>query len=447
LSEVVPFLQEDVSTIQAAIHSSEIQNRCRKSRTEDGARLIQDITLYPLQTESYRGAVIRIDDITDKVLLEAKVHQNEKMDAVGQLAGGIAHDFNNMLSGIIGATELLRDYLPDDAQSHNLHNMILSTADRAADLTEKLLSFSRQQPLESTNINVHTLLNDTISLLKNTVDRRIEINTSLEAEQSCVIASISQIQSTFLNIGINASHAMPERGVLDISTRVVELDEVYCSTSPFNITSGSFIEIEFRDTGTGIAKENIDRIFEPFFTTKDQGKGTGLGLAAVFGTVKQYNGAVDVYSEVGVGTSFHILLPLVISDVVLEKSESQKISGSGNVLVVDDEPIVRATAKAILESLGYAVTLAENGREGIDTFCDSTNQFDLVILDMIMPEMNGRECFEEIIKVEPTAKIVISSGFTRDEDIDTMKENGLSGFIRKPYRTAELSQLVNDVLN
>lgn len=404
----------------------------------------------PIRSESGEtfGVVLVFRDVTEERAMQELLDHRRRMDAVGELAGGVAHDFNNMIGGIIGASELLHTEIQGNPDAEELNNLVIETAERASDLTKKLLAFGRKQPAVTESLDVHKLLNDTVTLLKSSMDRRIKIKTDLAAENSTVMGDRSQLQSAFLNLGINASHAMPEGGTIFIGTQIVELDEAYCKASPFDIHPGRSLEVEVRDTGCGIPVENLKRIFEPFFTTKGLGKGTGLGLSAVYGTVKQHHGAVMAYSEVNVGTTFHILLPLAENRSL--STEDSEIVSAGNgetILLVDDENVMRITGKNILESVGYRVLTAEDGRQGLALFEKNAQQIDLVILDMIMPEMDGRECFSAMKKINPFVKVILSSGFSSEDDLACMKKNGLCGFIRKPYRSTALSNSVYEALN
>ena len=239
---------------------------------------------------------------------------------------------------------------------------------------------------------------------------------------------------------------MPEGGRLLILTQIIELDSSYCTTSPFKLNPGPYIQIEMQDTGCGIPPDQIDKIFEPFYTTKEQGKGTGLGLSVVYGTIKNYNGAISVYSELGTGTSFHLLLPLSETKCEVRKATPVLQRGEGTILIVDDEEVMRITAKAILEDLGYKVITAENGREALEIYKETTENIDLVVIDMIMPVMNGKDCFLVLQEHDPQVRVVLSSGFTREEDLEAMKTKGLLGFIRKPYRSGRLSQTIYNAM-
>lgn len=378
--------------------------------------------------------------------LEEQLNQAQKMEAIGTLAGGVAHDFNNMLGGIMGAAEMLGLYLPSEPKAQKFHKMILESAHRAADLTSKLLAFARNNPQASTPVDVHDIIKETATLLKNTIDKRIELAISLEAERSIIIGDATGLQNIILNICINSSHAMPDGGTIYIDSMTTELDAPYCNASTFDILPGEYIELEIRDTGDGIPAELLNKIFDPFFTTKEQGEGTGLGLASAYGTVQQHHGALSVYSDLGSGTTFHILLPLALAGEKVEKVTPILKKGSGTLLVVDDEDVMRVTAKTILEDLGYTVILAANGQEAAAIFEQQSEEIDLVLLDMVMPVMNGRDCFAQLKKHDPEVRVVLSSGFTREEDLQEMKLWGLKGFIRKPYRRASLSQVVHEVL-
>jgi len=415
---------------------------------KDGTKIQIADSGAPIQDDSgnVAGVVLVFRDVTEEYALQERLRQSEKMDAIGQLAGGVAHDFNNVLAGILGAAELLGNYTSKEEKALKLHKMIIESVDRAAGLTQKLLIFARKQTTVSTSIDVHKYIDEAVALLDSTIDKRIKIEVNLVASNSTVIGDPSQLQSAFLNLAINASHAMPTGGVISIKSSNVTLDKVYCETSNFDIAPGPYIDIEIRDTGKGIDKQDLPRIFEPFFTTKEQGEGTGLGLAAVFGTVQEHCGVINVYSEIGKGTSFHIYFPLSESEAETVENNPILIHGEGNILLIEDEPGMRLTADMILKDLGYNVILAENGKEGLKIFKEAPDRYDLILLDMIMPEMNGSDCFYEIKKIRPDMKVILSSGFTREEELKEMKNKGLTAFVSKPFRSTEISQAVHNAL-
>jgi PAS domain S-box-containing protein len=394
---------------------------------------------------SDRGQVVVFRDISAEQALQERLRQSQKMDAIGQLAGGVAHDFNNMLGGIMGSADVLRRHLSTDEKTERYLGIITDAAKRASSLTEKLLSFARRQPATLTGLDVHGVIRDAAALLEHTIDRRIAVRLELKAKPSTVIGDGTLIQTALINLGINAAHAMPQGGDLAIITSVIDLDPAYCRVSPFSLTPGPFIEIEVRDTGCGIPAELIPRIFEPFFTTKPVGQGTGLGLAAVFGTVSQHSGAITVYSEVGRGTSFHIYLPLASATAPREPVPLEPPPrGSGVILVVDDEVAMRAVATDILEGLGYQVVQAEDGQRALDIFQERHNEIALVFLDMIMPRLNGGDCLAAMRRINTDVRVVVSSGF--NPDLARMQGIGIRGMIRKPFSASELGWAVHVAL-
>ncbi len=446
LSELFPDLDPDALMIQTGIDTGEAQFFPQRAAKVDDKTLYYDITVYPVSGSGVKGAVIRVDDVTEKTVMEEHLLQASKMDAIGQLAGGVAHDFNNMLGGITGAASLLK--LSKDLEgSEDLKylELILEASKRAADLTSRLLTFGRQKKFDLSNLDLHRIVEDSLSLLERTIDRKVRIVTDFKAESTLISGDAAAVQNAVLNLAINGSHAMKGDGTLTIATKNVFFDDSYCRMSPFNIEPGNFINLTVSDTGEGIPCELMSKIFEPFFTTK--GMGTGLGLSSVYGTMQDHNGAVKVYSEPGNGSVFHLSFPCIEQmEYDLPVSESSVPAGSGTILFADDEEIIRLTVKALLERMGYSVLLAEDGAEAVDLFKKEKERISLVITDMIMPNINGREVFYSVRKIKPGCPVVISSGFTRDENFDSLFEEGLAGFIQKPYLNDELAELLDRVL-
>ncbi|WP_163338968.1 PAS domain-containing sensor histidine kinase [Desulfopila sp. IMCC35008] len=420
----------------------------------------KDGTIYPLNLQGknipYKGRNVRVvefRDITErklaeeeKIRLESQLQQAQKMESIGQLAGGVAHDFNNLLSGIFGASELLEMALAGKEKELKYIGIIKNATERASGLTGKLLAFSRKGKQLSTPLDLHAIVRDTMAILERSVDKRIVLQTKLKAEQYMVVGDPSQLQSGILNICVNARDAMPEGGDLHISTVNVTFNEHDCEIDA-NFTPGKYIKLSIEDTGTGIPHELHSRIFEPFFTTKETGKGTGLGLAAVYGMVKEHHGNILLYSEPGKGTVFHVFLPVSEETVpVVARQDESIVQGTGTILVVDDEDIIRATASLLLENLGYKVLLAQNGEEAVEIYSRVADEIDLVIIDMVMPVMDGREAFERIITINPQAKVIMSSGYARNINMARMVDKGLAGYIAKPFNQLELSKLIADVL-
>jgi PAS domain S-box-containing protein len=388
-----------------------------------------------------------IVDITNIERAEQHFRQAQKMDVVGQLAGGVAHDFNNMLSGILGFAELLKLKLKDDLSANKYVDKIIETAARSSDLTRKLLAFARKGKTVSTPIDINAPIKEAISILERSIDKRIKINTKLSAEQTTIIGDPSLLQNAFLNLGINARDAMPNGGVLSFSSSIVFLDSTFCDENIPGADPGFFIEILVSDTGTGMDKHVMEKIFEPFFTTKEVGKGTGLGLAAVYGTIKEHKGSIKVYSELGVGTIFKIYIP-VDKNIVLSKTdeEPELITGKGKILFVDDESIIRNVGFSQLTNLGYEVILAEDGQQAMDIFKTQYKEISIVILDMIMPRLNGKDTFLKMKEIQPDVKVIFSSGFSHDGRVNDLLKLGAIAFLQKPYRVYEISKILADAL-
>ena len=334
-----------------------------------------------------------------------------------------------------------------DEKSHKYADLILKASVRASSLTGKLLAFSRKGEMKQVPVDIHEMINDTIDILKSTIDKKVSISFIKNAMKKEIIGDYSSLENVLINLCINADHAMVNGGEIHILTENVYLDQSYCDITPFKIKPGEYCKISVRDKGSGIPSENLVKIFEPFFTTKEQGRGTGLGLAVVYGTICDHQGEIQVVSQVGIGTSFNILLPCTTMSGFIKKEENATSTGSGTILFVDDEDFNRTIGRDLLESLGYNVILAENGQVSVDIFKDKHEEIDLVIMDMIMPVMNGTEAFYKLKEIDSSCKVLISSGYTKDENINDLKKLGLVGFIHKPYRISELSQLLNEHLN
>jgi CheY-like chemotaxis protein len=351
-----------------------------------------------------------------------------------------------MLGAIMGSAELLLIHLKKDDLLKNYGETILSASEKAAELTHKLLAFSRKGKIKNEPVDVHKSIDNVITLLQRSIDRRIEIVFSKKAEQSIVMGDNTLIENAILNIGINSRDAMHEGGIIRIITDNIFLDAKFCEISPFKLNPGNYIEIKILDNGSGIPKDIQKKIFEPFFTTKEQGKGTGLGLSAVYGTVKEHSGMIKLESEVGEGTAFTILLPVVEDECETGISDERyTYKGEGMVLIVDDEKLIRESAANLLENMCYNVLTAENGKEGIEIFTKNRESISLVILDMIMPKMGGKETFLKLREINPSLTVILSSGYARDKAVQELLDSGAAGFIQKPYRSSELAYILMEI--
>jgi two-component system, cell cycle sensor histidine kinase and response regulator CckA len=381
-------------------------------------------------------------DVTEQKRLEDQMRQTQKLEVIGQLAGGVAHDFNNMLTAILGSAELMENSVKDNPPAMKLLGNILKAANRSAELTKQLLAFSRKGQKNEVQVNIDTMIHDVIALLERTIDKKIALELCLEAKNNCITGDPALLQNALLNLGINARDAMPDGGVITFVTTNVELDSEECKFANAAITPGSFIEISVSDTGIGMSEEVIKHVFDPFFTTKEVGKGTGLGLAAVYGTVSNHHGCINVTSTPGIGTIFKLYLPISHKKNIKEKLAEEISCGSGGVLLVDDEEILRCVGQDILENLGYRVYLAKDGEDALDVYAREMNNISVVILDMVMPKMGGKETLMQLKKRYPHIKVLISSGFHQEGTLDELHQLGALGFIQKPYTKAELHKAI-----
>jgi len=392
------------------------------------------------------GSVLVFRDVTEQYVLKERLRHSEKMEAIGQLTGGIAHDYNNMLSGIFGGVELL-EKAKDNTEAKKYIDLIKVSAQRTSELTKKLLSFGRKSDLVFTNINLNEAVENTIEILKYTLDKKIEISFVKELEDLTVSGSLSQLQNVFMNLGINSGFALKNGGSLTFTTKTVFLDKEYCSGFP-DAEPGVYALTEVTDTGEGIPEKYQSKVFEPFFTTRHHGEGSGLGLAGAYSIIQEHGGIITFYSEENKGTTFHIYLPVAEEKCSIEHCPEKEdiLKGSGVILLVEDEDVVRETVASMLKELGYTVYTAENGKIGADEYKKHSDEIDLVILDMIMPEMNGKDCFYAIKEFDENAKIILSSGFSREEDVFELKENGLKAFIKKPFYISELNKVIHSII-
>lgn len=389
-------------------------------------------------------------DITERRRLEVQLRQSEKMQAVGQLAGGIAHDFNNQLVGIVGYADILRTKLADRPELVPYTGNILRSAGRASDLTAHLLAFARKGKFLTTTVDLHDIITEVASLLERSIEKRVVVRLDLDAATPTTLGDPSQLQNCFLNLALNARDAMPSGGELRFQTSIVHLDADYCRRKPYVVAVGDYIEVEVSDTGFGMNRQVIERIFEPFFTTKEKDQGTGMGLAAVYGTIKNHGGSIDVVSEEGRGTTFTVHLPLLKEPGIPQSFEPEPLPDGGpsgaHILLVDDEEVVCNATAEILRYLGYRVSVGRNGEEAVGLYERSGGDIDLVILDMNMPVMGGGRTFDALKEIDPTVRVLLSSGYSLDGGAQEIMERGALGFVQKPFLKNDLDRAVREVL-
>jgi len=383
--------------------------------------------------------------IDERKRLEVQLQQSQKMEAIGTLAGGLAHDFNNLLTGIQGRTSLM--LLDKDSSHPDFEHLkeIEVYVRSAADLTKQLLGFARGGKYEVTSTNLNDLIQKTSHMFGRT---QKEINIHNKYQQGLWMTEVDygQIDQVLLNILVNAWQAMPGGGELYIETENVLLDENY--VKPFAVGAGRYVKISITDTGVGMVEATRKRIFEPFFTTKEMGRGTGLGLASAYGIIKNHGGFINVYSKKGEGTTFNIYLPASKRKTIRKnKLNDEVLKGHETVLLIDDEDIIVEVGTQLLESLGYKVFIARSGREAIDVYRENKEKIDVIILDMIMPDMSGSDTYDRLREINPDSKIILSSGYSINGQAAEILGRGCNGFFQKPFNLEQLSQKIREILD
>lgn len=418
-------------------------------RRKDGSRIPLEVAFSAFElngTLHYTG-ILR--DLTEKSALEAQLRQSQKMEAFGQLAGGVAHDFNNLLTIIIGCSDMLLPGLQRNDPAHELVTDIRTAGDRAAALTRQLLAFSRRQLLEPKIINLNETVAEVEKMLRRLIGEDVLLASNLDAGLQPVRVDPGQIEQVLVNLAVNARDAMPHGGQLTIETRNVVWTEEYCRVH-LGYMPGRYVMISMTDTGSGMTPEVKRRVFEPFFTTKGAGKGTGLGLATVFGIVRQSGGQVNVYSEVNVGTSLQVYLPAIEqsseAEPVRENLDAMRM-GSELILLVEDEEAVRKIAKLALESHGYTVIEASSGTEALAVAGSFTKPIDLVISDVVMPGMSGRQFAETLRQQRKDFRLLFISGYTDDAVVRHGIVKADEAFLQKPFSPNTLARKVREVLD
>jgi PAS domain S-box-containing protein len=416
---------------------------------KDGTEFPIEVSLSPLQTEEDVLISSGIRDITERVALEERLRQSQKMEAVGRLAGGIAHDFNNLLTVILGYTQIVADGVPQGSALADSTGQIKSAADRAAGITRQLLAFSRKQVLSPRVINLNDVVLNLDSLLRRLIGEDIEVFTVPASDLGSVKADPGQIEQVIMNLALNSRDAMPHGGKLTLETSNATLDDAY-SRQHQPVEPGRYVMLAVSDTGMGMGPETLSRIFEPFYTTKEVGKGTGLGLSMVYGIVKQSGGYIWVYSEPNRGTTFKIYLPRVdqpAEQAAADKRPAQVMRGTETILLVEDDPQLRQLSSSVLSHCGYRVLTAGTPEEGLE-IC-KTNQRDirLLVTDVVMPRINGRQLAERVLQFCPNLKVLYISGYTDNAIVHYgVLDPGL-WFLPKPFTLSALVAKVREVLD
>lgn len=412
------------------------------------AQLFQDGQNYATQLEATLADRLRAEEETKS--LQAQLLQAQKMETFGRLAGGIAHDFNNILVPIIGYAELAMMDLASDDKLYSHLERIHEAAERAADLTHQILAFSRKQVLEMRVLDLNAVVANFKTMVQSLIGEDIDFETFPSPDLCRIKADHGQLEQVLMNLVVNARDAMPRGGKLTIETANIYLDEAYVQKYADTPSPGHYVMLAVSDTGHGMNTETQQQIFEPFFTTKEPGEGTGLGLATVFGIVKQHGGNIWVYSELNKGTTFKIYLPQIPDRehaVEIPQTEPESLSGTETILVVEDEAMVRKLVCETLAAYGYKIIEAQNGHDGLQRVSEYKEAIHLLLTDVIMPEMDGRELYQNVVATQPAIKVLYMSGYTDDVIVHHgILEEGIN-FLQKPFTVHGLMQKVRQVLS
>ncbi len=469
-------LDPNIRTWKRAVHPDDWEKVSEVLNGHLSGRLPFYEVEYRMQTKSgewkwvqVRGKVVEYDkegkpqrmagtmlDVTERrkaeeesEKLRAQLFQSQKMEALGTLVGGIAHDFNNMLQIVLGYSQLLLEDKKEGDPGYKDLQTVIETGRGGADLVKKLLAFGQQAPIFPVNLDLNYQIRELIPLIYRTLPQVVKIDVDLTDSPVTIHADPNQIDQVVINLAINASEAMPNGGRLKIVTTTVALDKEYCQVH-HGVKPGKYVMLSLSDTGLGMDKETLTKAFEPFFSTKQRGstRGTGLGLSVVKGIVQQHHGHVICESEPGKGTEFKVYFPAIESEPTTKKnaSPSAQSTGAETILVVDDTLPVAELAHRILTNAGYSVITANNGREALDIYETKRDEISLVILDLLMPEMSGRDCLMELLKIDPSVKALIASGYAPEDELHREIGPLVKGFLHKPFAIAELLNEARSVL-
>ncbi len=452
LWEIGPFKGEVASKITFAElqHKDRIHYEGLPLETKDGRRVEVEFISNSYFVDKKRFIQCNIRDITERRKLEAQFRQSQKMEAIGQLAGGVAHDFNNILAVIQMQADLLKNASDSSPAQLDFANEISAATQRAATLTRQLLLFSRKEILQLRDLDLNESINNMTKMLRRTLGEDVNMQFKFAMQPLFIHADAGMMDQVLMNLAVNARDAMPKGGRLVIETSAAEFDESVRAQSAL-ARPGSFVCLSVSDTGCGIPAENLPRIFEPFFTTKEVGKGTGLGLATVFGIVQQHQGWINVYSEVGQGTTFRIYLPRLakMSEQKNELPVSAPVRGGDEtILLVEDDAFLRASVHKTLSQLGYRVLEAFNGVEALEMWKQHRDEIKLLLTDLVMPGgINGKELGERILKENPKLNVIYTSGYSAEiAGKDFPLEEGVN-FLTKPFQAQKLAQIIRDNLD
>ncbi len=415
-----------------------------RNRKPQGGEYEVEVSVSPIKPAegSVSNVLGILRDVSHEATLERQLRQSQKLEAIGTLAGGIAHDFNNTLFSMLGFTDLAL-ITRDDTKRVEMLNQVLKAGKRAKDLVKQILTFSRQDEQEKRIVEIQPVLKETMKLISPALPSTIDIKFDFKGDGLLVRSDPTQIHQILMNLCSNAAYAMEEgKGVLEVSLREVDVDKITAQMRA-DLHEGRYAKLTVRDNGSGIDRETLDRIFEPFYTTKPRGEGTGMGLAVVHGIVHSHGGAIEVYSDLGKGTTFHIFLPIVMGDVDEEELlAEERVAGTGSILVVDDEEAVAQMLQEVMTYLGYEVEVHTNSQQALESFREKPDAFDLMLTDLTMPNLTGIDLAREIHRIRAKLPIVLITGFGQGLKMEELQEVGIRELVQKPVLTNELAEII-----
>ncbi len=422
----------------------------RKDGSKLPVELLERIVRFQGQRQTLfvaRDMTARLHMAQENATLEQQLRQVQKMEAVGRLASGVAHDMNNILTAILAHASLLKVQHDEENSAWKAGDVIEKAVHRGKEMTSQLLGFARQGKHHHVPVDLHVVIDEVTGLLGRTVKKIITLQKDLQADEPWVVGDPNQLYQVLMNLAVNASDAMSDKGELIFQTSNETVSPAEASHIP-GLVAGDYVVVRVTDTGDGMPQDVQSQIFEPFFTTKELGQGSGMGLAMVYGIVKNHHGYIGVTSTMSVGTTMCVYLPSVLCEE--PKGQSLPVAkfseGPGHVLIIDDEQAVAEAAQAILEFLGYNTTIRLSGHEAVEFCQNPLNHVDLVLLDMVMPDMSGSDCFTELHRIRPESKILLCTGYDRNHAVQELLNQGVVGFIQKPYDLDELGQVCTDAL-
>jgi two-component system, cell cycle sensor histidine kinase and response regulator CckA len=447
LSDLCP--TEEMSLVpQTQLNLAQNPTGIYKHRNKNGKLIDVEVLAHTFSFTGKAASLVLINDITEKKKLEAQLLRAQRLESLGTLASGIAHDFNNILTPILAASQLLPLKLPDlDEQNLRILKLIEDSTKRGADLIKQILAFARGVEGKRIPLQVKHVLLEVVQVVRQTFPKNIELDTNISTKHSwAVSADATQLHQVFMNLCVNARDAMPNGGALSLSVKNKRIDAAYARMN-LEACVGPYIAITVADTGTGIAEELLERIFDPFFTTKEPGKGTGLGLSTVLGIVKNHGGFIRVKSEVDQGTSFTVYLPAIEAIESPDGEQSKFLMGNQElILIVDDEPFILQVVQTVLESHNYKTLMAKDGIEAIALYAEHKDEISAVLMDMMMPSMDGLTALQTLRKLNPQIRAIASSGLVANSQISEAANLGIKAFLSKPYTAQELLDTLQQVL-